>query len=164
MRSGGSENEAEPNLTPLLDVVLQLIMFFMITVNFVRVEHLNDEVKLPVATAAVPKDKDKEGKKAEEADFVYLNINKDGKIVGREEDWNSPGKLEFRLGEMMKQFRREAALKNLKEPNVILVLRADQEARYEALWSIMKTSSAAGFKRYQLRAMAKPSLGGEETR
>ena len=36
MSASAEGNETDPNLTPLLDVVLQLIMFFMITVNFVR--------------------------------------------------------------------------------------------------------------------------------
>src|SRR5439155_387028 len=159
----GSHDQYEPNLTPLLDVVLQLIMFFMITVNFVRVDQFNEEIRLPVATAAVPKDLKKEGKKGDDAEYVFLNINKDGKIVGKGEgeDWNSPGKLEYQLGEMMKQFRREAQLKNLKEPNVVLVLRADQEARYDDVWNVMKSSSKAGFKRYQFRALAKPERPGE---
>ena len=39
--------KAEPNLTPLLDLVLQLLMFFVMTVNFVSSEVRND-IKLPV--------------------------------------------------------------------------------------------------------------------
>jgi biopolymer transport protein ExbD len=44
-----------PNLTPLLDVVLQLITFFMMLVHFgSRLEGANREVRLPVAPAALP--------------------------------------------------------------------------------------------------------------
>ena len=32
---GADDNSADPNLTPLLDLVLQLLMFFIINVNFV---------------------------------------------------------------------------------------------------------------------------------
>ena len=37
MSHGGSDSgvSAEPNMTPLLDLVLQLLMFFIINVNFV---------------------------------------------------------------------------------------------------------------------------------
>src|SRR6184192_2508579 len=70
----GSEG-ADPNLVPLLDLVLQLIMFFMITVNFVRVEQFNDEVKLPVVQNAVVMDKTADR-------YVFLSMNKDGKLVG----------------------------------------------------------------------------------
>ena len=47
---GSSTNEvqAEPNLVPLLDLVFQLIMFFMVCVNFVS-QQVNEDIKLPVA-------------------------------------------------------------------------------------------------------------------
>jgi biopolymer transport protein ExbD len=44
-----------PNLTPLLDVVLQLITFFMMLVHFgSRLEGANRALRLPVAPAALP--------------------------------------------------------------------------------------------------------------
>jgi biopolymer transport protein ExbD len=44
-----------PNLTPLLDVVLQLITFFMMLVHFgSRLEGLPKKVHLPLAPAALP--------------------------------------------------------------------------------------------------------------
>jgi biopolymer transport protein ExbD len=44
-----------PNLTPLLDVVLQLITFFMMLVHFgTRLEGADRAVRLPVAPAALP--------------------------------------------------------------------------------------------------------------
>src|SRR5580693_1110162 len=63
------------NLTPLLDLVLQLIMFFMITVNFVRVDQFDDAIRLPVATTALPMD-------ATAEDWVFLNLDSTGKLVG----------------------------------------------------------------------------------
>ena len=47
--------DAEVNLTPLLDVVLQLIMFFLITVNFERQDRFTG-VTLPPVQIAVPID------------------------------------------------------------------------------------------------------------
>ena len=41
----------EPNLTPMLDMVLQLVMFFMLVANFAA-EETNAMVKLPDASAA----------------------------------------------------------------------------------------------------------------
>ena len=46
-------DEIDVNLTPLLDLVLQLIMFFIITVNFVRLDQFDESVRLPVALSAV---------------------------------------------------------------------------------------------------------------
>jgi biopolymer transport protein ExbD len=45
----------EPNLTPLLDVVLQLITFFMMLIHFgSQIEGATPEVRLPSAPAALP--------------------------------------------------------------------------------------------------------------
>ena len=50
-----STSMISPNLTPLLDVVLQLITFFMMLVHFgSRLEGSNRAVRLPVAPAALP--------------------------------------------------------------------------------------------------------------
>ena len=44
-----------PNLTPLLDVVLQLITFFMMLVHFgTRLEGANRAVRLPVVRRLFP--------------------------------------------------------------------------------------------------------------
>jgi len=53
---GGGDEIAEPDLTPLLDLVLQLLMFFIINVNFVS-EQVSADIKLPSSEAARPVDK-----------------------------------------------------------------------------------------------------------
>src|SRR3954454_21081692 len=57
---------AEPNLIPLLDVVFQLLMFFMMCVNFVS-EQNNEDVKLPDSLSAQPMDK-------AETDVLFINL------------------------------------------------------------------------------------------
>src|SRR5271163_758373 len=59
------------NLTPLLDLVLQLVMFFMLTVNFVRVDQVGEQVDLPVVQSAMPLHSGGEN-------LVYVNITQDG--------------------------------------------------------------------------------------
>lgn len=56
MSHGGDASEAEADLTPLLDLVLQLLMFFIINVNFVT-EQVNPDIKLPTSESARPIDK-----------------------------------------------------------------------------------------------------------
>src|SRR5438270_9862169 len=62
----GAAPAMEPNLTPLLDMVLQLLMFFMMCVNFVT-EQVSEDVKLPVSQSARPMDKT-------ESDVLFLNL------------------------------------------------------------------------------------------
>src|SRR5439155_8000982 len=118
--------KAEPNLTPLLDVVLQLIMFFMITVNFVRVDQLNEDIKLPVAQAAVPMDQSAE-------DWVFLNLDKDGKLAGTgAKGLDTPQKLKAHLQRERDALERANREKGKTgEPKIVVVLRADKDTRYK---------------------------------
>src|SRR5271165_442884 len=65
MSHGSDTNEAEADLTPLLDLVLQLLMFFIINVNFVT-EQVTPDIKLPTSESARPIDK---------ADLAALFLN-----------------------------------------------------------------------------------------
>ena len=71
----------EINLTPLLDVVLQLIMFFMMCVNFVS-EQTNPNVLLPSSSSA------QEIQPQAKSDAVILNIE-----VVRKERLDSRGQI-----------------------------------------------------------------------
>src|SRR5216684_6510159 len=65
--------KAEPNLVPLLDLVFQLIMFFMICVNFVS-EQVNETIKLPIAQSARAMDK-------AEVEVLVLNMDDHGRVL-----------------------------------------------------------------------------------
>src|SRR5689334_18984497 len=71
--SHGNTDKCEPNFTPLLDLVLQLVMFFMLCANFVM-EQTAVEIKLPKAIAAKALDKTEE-------DVLFLNVNEQGKVL-----------------------------------------------------------------------------------
>src|SRR5437879_5213583 len=79
MSASAGGDDIEVNLTPLLDLVLQLIMFFIITVNFVRVDQFDESVHLPVAQSAVPLEPTAEK-------WVFLNLDSKGKLVGAQEN------------------------------------------------------------------------------
>ncbi len=140
------------NLTPLLDLVLQLIMFFMITVNFVRVDQFDDSIHLPVATNASPLDQTAE-------EFIFLNLNGKGELVGNLANLSldTPGKLRGHLFDEKKALERVAANRGLKTaPKVVIVLRADQEVRYSKVWEVLDSCKQASFIHWQLRVMTKP--------
>ena len=59
----------EPNLTPLLDLVLQILMFFMVTVNFAQdQQQVSANVKLPDSETARPLSQ------AKDRDPIFLNL------------------------------------------------------------------------------------------
>jgi biopolymer transport protein ExbD len=144
---GGGE-AGEPNLIPLLDLVFQLIMFFMITVNFVRTDQFNEEVQLPVAQAAVPMDRAADN-------WVFLNMNQDGKlIVSSGEDLSTPGKIKVFVERQKRVLEREAAERGHKgELKVVIVLRAHRDARYKDVWEALDSCNKAGYQRWQLRVL-----------
>lgn len=56
MSSGSGNDVVEPNLTPLLDLVMQLLMFFIICVRFVT-DQVKQEIQVPVNQEARPPSK-----------------------------------------------------------------------------------------------------------
>src|SRR5437763_2606785 len=73
MSSLPSAENSEPNLTPILAMVFQLITFFMRVINF-QTAALAMSLKLPVVGSARPTDKGS-------ADLLVLNVNTKGEMM-----------------------------------------------------------------------------------
>lgn len=150
--SAGSEG-SDPNLTPLLDLVLQLIMFFMITVNFVRVDQFDDAISLPVAAAAVPLDNAAE-------EWIFLNLDGNGKLVGTLSTFilDTPEKIKLHLSTEKTSLERAARARGKTgEIKIVVILRADKSCRYSDVWRVLDSCQRAGFKYWQLRVMTQPA-------
>jgi biopolymer transport protein ExbD len=122
--------DAELNLTPLLDVVLQLIMFFLITVNFEREDQFTGGI-LPTANTTGPIDS------TNRRNWVMSDLYPDGKLVVRGVEsvagfeFNvSDTRLESKCVEYLRRKERYAGYNNL-DFDPIYVLRADKDVRYE---------------------------------
>ncbi len=70
---GRRRSSGVPNLTPLIDIVFLLLVFFMLTSHFVREEALN--IDLPVADS---------GAAVEEQDQLEVVIDASGRILLRD--------------------------------------------------------------------------------
>lgn len=66
-------DQEEPNLVPLLDLVLQLVMFFMACTNFAK-ENISEAVKLPLAQTAKPIEDDE----LRRHELIYVNVEENG--------------------------------------------------------------------------------------
>ena len=73
--------KAEPNLTPILDMVFQLITFFMLVINF-KAASLDMSVQLPVIGSALPTE-------AGDRDVLVLNVMPNGKLRQYGEEWEA---------------------------------------------------------------------------
>jgi biopolymer transport protein ExbD len=138
--------KAEPNLVPLLDLVLQMLMFFIITVNFVS-NQVNESIKLPVAQMAQPMKKDI-------TDVLYLNVNDKGQIevVGREQPLSDFGQIKNFL---RTEYRNREILAGPGKVNTSVIIRADRNAEYRLVYQILRQCKEQGFRKMQLRAMTK---------
>jgi biopolymer transport protein ExbD len=148
-----SNVKAEPNLTPLLDVVFQLITFFMLVINFSN-ENYDARVKLPVAGSARPIE---EGEKAANEDRLVLNVDKEGHLIF--------GGRSLPTHDAIREIKHQADLVklNLKAAGIkpdatgalptTIILRADRDAEFSSLYPIITACQAQGFRKFALKAM-----------
>ena len=179
MSHGSTEGgKVEPNFTPLLDLVLQLVMFFMLCANFV-LEQTNVEIKLPQAIAAKAIDA--------KVDYtIFLNV---GEIETKpnQREWaviltsadeytDSQGVvtkwltnplqvenfLKRRAKEDMNRIKEEwrkqgkggePSQEFIQERMSVLILRVHKECPFEKTYGIMKACRLAGYQKVQLRAI-----------
>ena len=155
--SHGGASESEPDFVPLLDLVLQLVMFFMLCANFV-IEQTNVDIRLPKAAAARTLDKAVEY-------AIFLNVNKDGVVLLAPTDQytDSQGNAISTLNnkEQVASFLRRRAAEEKgagpagddKQLRSVIVLRVDQDCPFEKTYGIMQACRSAGYLRVQLRAV-----------
>jgi len=145
-----SSNQAEPNLTPILDMVFQLITFFMLVINF-KSAAMDLDLKLPVVGSAQPVDN--KGKE----DLLVLNINSQGqlRVYGNVID-DVPGYIANEA-----QASRLAARKihpDIKAGDDLpstVVIRADKQTPFSMLNSVIAACQSNGFRHFALKAMNK---------
>lgn len=110
-----------PNLTPLIDVVFLLLVFFMLTAHFVREETI--KIALPQAESSTAKDMD---------DPLEVIIDPQGRLL-YEGAALEPQALESRLRHVLST-RREK----------VVTLRGDKEANLGATVSALDIARKAG--------------------
>ena len=149
---GGEDKIEEPNLTPLLDLVLQLVMFFMICANFVM-EQINDTIKLPEATAA-------RSLEAKQNNILFLNINAKGHVLFNADVWTTPNAIESGLLAEYRIRDRVGKGGGPKAEDTLVIVRADKDSNFEQLYRVLRGCKKSGFNRLQLRAIIANSYTG----
>jgi biopolymer transport protein ExbD len=144
----GADSNAEPNLVPLLDLVLQLVMFFMMVAQFAVMEQTDQAIKLPQASQAQPIPEEGLG-----PDVIFLGITKQGevKVAGR-----PPMSNEEEVVVFLKQAHAAAEERGKKERRDIqplVVIRADENADFAQVYKVMRRCQEAGLLKLQLRAL-----------
>jgi biopolymer transport protein ExbD len=143
------KSKAEPNLTPILDMVFQLITFFMLVINF-KSASLDLSLKLPVVGSARPVDT------RGEEDLLILNVTGDGKLIV----YGIPKDIEPYIASeaqatLLWARRINPDLKLGDELPSTVVIRADESTPFKLLNRIIKACQENGYRKFALMALNK---------
>lgn len=121
----------EINLTPLIDIVFQLLIFFLITTTFVQNPGI--DVELPKATAEAI---------SQETEQVIIAVTEEGRIV-HEGRAVSEDELATRLREHHQQ-----------RPNAMVIVQADTKTAHGAVVGVMDLARQVGFTQLAIATAA----------
>ena len=147
------ESEGKPNLTPILDMVFQLITFFMLVINF-KSASLDLNLKLPVVGSARPVDS-----KGQES-LLILNIDNQGNlnVYGRQQPIKEYIAREA-MASLMEARRTQPDIQFGQDLPTTVVIRADRTTPFKMLNNVIRECQANGFRKFALKAMTKEEKG-----
>ncbi len=122
--STAQREDPRPELTPLVDVVFQLIIYFAVSTTFAYMGAM--KVKLPRAGAP---------ELAQKISKLAIVIRQDGQAF-MDEDPVTDGEIEARLVELAKT-----------GPDTLVVIQADKEVYHGRVVRILDMAQTAGLKR-----------------
>ena len=142
--------KAEPNLTPLLDMVFQLITFFMLVLNFKSAE-IDMTLKLPVVGSARPVETQGH------VGVIVLNIDHEGnlKVYGHAiENIENYIFNEAQACMLGNHISTEDIEQGAELPTTI-VIRADRLTSFKNLNRVIKACQDNGFRSFAFKAFNK---------
>ena len=133
------------NLTPLLDVVLQLITFFMILINFgSKIEGESAAIRLPTAPAALP------GADLG-LDRLVVSVDPKGRLIADGGVMDEASNAAWWAEQARKRQSGLAAIGSAgDELPTLVVVRADKAASFGTVRGLLAAAQQAGFARFTL--------------
>lgn len=151
IEGGSGPATTDIDMTPMIDIVFQLLTFFMVVINFDAAD-TDERVKMAISDLARPP-------KVKPADEVVIQVG-----YLRKDNVVQSGPYVFYMGENipLEQFatrvlKREKAYYRLKHPQGAItstvVIRADAECPAGKVQALIKDAQAAGYEKFSLKAM-----------
>ncbi len=122
---GHGYDEPEINLIPLIDVLLVIIIFLMLTTTYAKFSGL--EINLPTADAT---------KQAEQPNEVNVAVTATGQVLV-----NKTPLVAMDVRSISEALRRAAS--DRQDP--VIVINADAKATHQSVVDIMQAAQAAGY-------------------
>jgi len=146
----GDADSGRPNLTPILDMVFQLITFFMLVINF-KTAAMDLSLRLPVVGSARPLD----GKGRDE--LLVLNVDAKGElnVYGQPR----PDVEQYIASEAQASLffarRRHIDLSPGDGLPATVVIRADRSTPFAMLIKVISACQKNGYRKFSLKALNK---------
>ena len=134
LRPGHKEENVEVNLTPLIDVVFLLLIFFMVTTTFDR--HARLKVSLPESSAKTTQQKDEP---------LVLSIDAKGNYF-----LNDRQIINQQLDTLKQAIQKTIAENKQDTKDVALVLRADANTPHQSVVRAMDAASQLGMTKLSI--------------
>ena len=122
---GRGHDEPEINLIPLIDVLLVIIIFLMLTTTYARFSGL--EINLPTADAE---------QKAERPNEIDIAVTATGQVLV-----NKTPLVAADVRSISDALRRAAG----DRPDPLIVINADAKATHQSVVDVMQAAQAAGY-------------------
>jgi biopolymer transport protein ExbD len=134
---GKAHEELEINLVPLIDVLLVIIIFLIVSATFARTSEL--QINLPTAEAASPSDKPL---------IITVEVDAGGRYMvnGNEVAGNDVGQIASALTK---------AAGDGKEPTI--VINADAKATHQSVVNVMEASRQANYTHITFATQTAPN-------
>jgi biopolymer transport protein ExbD len=126
-RHRAAREEPEINFIPLIDVLLVILIFLMVTTTYSRFSEL--QINLPTADAAKPPERIEQIDIDVDAKGAY-SVNKN--VIGSAD-----------RDRLMQELKRAAG--GMKDP--VIVINADAEASHQSVIRVMEAAQTAGYGR-----------------
>ena len=142
-----SEDRVEPNLTPILDMVFQLITFFMLVINF-KSATMDLSLRLPVIGSVRPV-------QLRATDLLVLNVDRQGelRVYGKQVADVRGYILSEAQASLLAARRANPEFNAGDDLPTMVVLRADKKTPFKHLNRVIVTCQQNGFRQFSLRAL-----------
>lgn len=147
----GGDDQFRVNLTPLLDVVLQLITFFMMLIHFgTKLEGASNDVKLAVTPAALP------GADLS-LDRLTVAIDDRGRLLVEGKHLEGEEALAWWSAQAKTRRSGQETLGGpVDDLATVVVVRADKRASYGSVRRTLAAAQELGFARFSLVVLRTP--------
>jgi len=153
-RRKSTTDNAEVDMTPMIDIVFQLIAFFMVITNFEQTQ-ADERVKLPRDALAKPPE-------VKPDDSLTLNVGFLRDMEGKKEDsepwlFNFGGEDQTRPLQCKELLDREVRLykgKEIDPKTVVIKIRSDGEVPTGVIQQMIELCQKAGFETFAMSAMS----------